>query len=276
MRKRTTTINEAARQFLQISRDDYALCSYVQYRQSDRRVKAGWCADTKQEMADFIGITRPGLYKMIDRLEGMELLHVDAPTGHLQVTGKWIDAENERKQSLQSSVNKVDTECKQSLHRSVNKVTPNIKVEVYNKKEEWEKERTQNTPPQNDSPTLEEKPLKIPAAGAGPGGPPNWGAYPKADTPEQLRENLSAFYKANPEEWRMVKDGTPAAKWDAAKTREVVGDFCAWAITEGFQRRNFSQINARLKTWFKKQPNFESNTNTTTPARPTPPTNFHH
>lgn len=133
---------------LDITRDEYALCSYVQYRQADRRVRAGWCADPKHELADFVGITRPGLYKMIDRLCGKDLLHIDATTGHLQVTGKWIDTENdkksvnkvytEKKQSLHGSVNKVDTDCKLSLHDAVNLVTPNIEVEYDNKKEERE------------------------------------------------------------------------------------------------------------------------------------------
>lgn len=148
MRKNSTTINEVARLALDITRDEYALCSYVQYRQADRRAKAGWCADPKHELADFVGITRPGLYKMIDRLCGKDLLHIDAGSGHLQVTGKWIDAENDKKtvnkvytnkkQSLQHSVNKVDTDCKLSLQHSVNLVTPNIEVEYDNKKEERE------------------------------------------------------------------------------------------------------------------------------------------
>ena len=123
MRKKTTLINEAARQRLGITRDEYALCSYIQYRQADRRGKAGWCVDPKKEIAEFVGVTRPGVYKMLDRLSSKELLYIDPATGGIQVTGEWIDNENDRKQSLHQSVNKVSTECKQSLHQSVNKVT---------------------------------------------------------------------------------------------------------------------------------------------------------
>jgi len=118
MRKKSTTINEVAREVLHITRDEYALCSYIQYRQADRRGRAGWCVDTKDEIAKFIGITRAGLYKMVDRLAKESLLFVEPKSGALQVTEKWIDTESECKQSLQSK----NDERKQSLHATVNKV----------------------------------------------------------------------------------------------------------------------------------------------------------
>ena len=118
MRKKSTTINEVAREVLHITRDEYALCSYIQYRQADRRGRAGWCVDTKDEVAKFVGITRAGLYKMVDRLAKESLLFVDPKSGALQVTEKWIDTESECKQSLQSK----NDERKQSLHATVNKV----------------------------------------------------------------------------------------------------------------------------------------------------------
>ena len=103
---------------MHITRDEYALCSYIQYRQADRRGRAGWCVDTKDEIAKFIGITRAGLYKMVDRLAKESLLFVEPKSGALQVTEKWIDTESECKQSLQSK----NDERKQSLHATVNKV----------------------------------------------------------------------------------------------------------------------------------------------------------
>lgn len=118
MRKKSTTINEVAREVLHITRDEYALCSYIQYRQADRRGRAGWCVDTKDEVAKFVGITRAGLYKMVDRLAKESLLFVEPKSGALQVTEKWIDTESECKQSLQSK----NDERKQSLHATVNKV----------------------------------------------------------------------------------------------------------------------------------------------------------
>ena len=118
MRKKSTTINEVAREVLHITRDEYALCSYIQYRQADRRGRAGWCVDSKDEVAKFVGITRAGLYKMVDRLAKESLLFVEPKSGALQVTEKWIDTESECKQSLQSK----NDERKQSLHATVNKV----------------------------------------------------------------------------------------------------------------------------------------------------------
>jgi len=118
MRKKSTTINEVAREVLHITRDEYALCSYIQYRQADRRGRAGWCVDTKDEVAKFVGITRAGLYKMVDRLAKESLLFVEPKSGALQVTEKWIDTESDCKQSLQSK----NEERKQSLHATVNKV----------------------------------------------------------------------------------------------------------------------------------------------------------
>jgi uncharacterized phage protein (TIGR02220 family) len=123
MRKNITLINEEARRQLDITRDDYALCAYVLYRQADPRKVSGWCADTKEEIADFIGISRPGLYKMVDRLERLSLIFTDPKTGYLQATAVFIDADN-CKQSLHRTVNKVYTES----GKSVNKVTPIYKV----------------------------------------------------------------------------------------------------------------------------------------------------
>lgn len=127
-KKGTTNINEAARRELSITRDDYALCQYIHYRQGypDSK-KPGWCSDEKNEIADFIGISRPGLYKMIDRLERLGLLATDPVTGYVICTVKFIDMEVRCKQSLRDGkskrVNKVDTARKQSLHGGVNKVT---------------------------------------------------------------------------------------------------------------------------------------------------------
>ena len=253
MRKKSTTINEAARQALRITRDDYALCSYVQYRQADRRGRAGWCVDTKQEIADFIGITRQGLYKMIDRLCGENLLSVDAKTGDIQVTEKWIDAESECKQSLQRSVNKVDTECKQSLQRSVNKVTPNIEVEYEYKYEKSVREDEQHAPAPNFSADLNTENLLSKRPG-GAALSPGWNDYPKADTPEELKAELSRFYATRPQDWRMTKEATPAQVWSRAQTEIVVAKFCDWAIGEGWEKRTFKQINARLRRWFKEEP----------------------
>jgi hypothetical protein len=148
LKRNFTGINERVRRALDISRDEYAYCAYVLYRQADTRQKLrGWCCDTKEQLAYFVGISRPGLYKMTDRMIAAGLLEVDAPTGFLCVTPYFMDIENDCKQGLQSefeqdkqTVNKVYTDCKQSLHESensVNLVTHNIGIEgVYKKEEE--------------------------------------------------------------------------------------------------------------------------------------------
>lgn len=127
-KKGTTNINEAARKELSITRDDYALCQYLHYRQGYPNDKnPGWCVDDKNEISDFIGISRPGLYKMIDRLERLKLIETDAVTGHCRATKLFINTEAQCKQSSRDGkskrVNKVNTERKQSLQTSVNKVT---------------------------------------------------------------------------------------------------------------------------------------------------------
>jgi len=149
MKKHTTSINERARSILEISRDEYALCSYIQYRSSDPRGKAsGWCTDNKAETAEFVGISRQGLHKMIAKLVEIRLLETSSK-GFQRVTGRWIDTESECKQSLHGGVNKVDTKRKQSLHQSVNKVDEVYK-ELDNKLEKGEREGEQQTPPPPD------------------------------------------------------------------------------------------------------------------------------
>lgn len=131
MRKKTTTINEQCRKALGITRDEYALCSYIQYRQADKRTAVkGNCADPKDEIADFIGVTRQGLYKMAKRLKIEGLIDIDS-AGNYAVTGKFIDAENDAacKLSLHDDVNKVYT--KQRKH--VNKVYTHLYREKYKK-----------------------------------------------------------------------------------------------------------------------------------------------
>ena len=128
LKKNYTNINEPARKFLNISRDEYGFCAYVQYRSADPRQKIrGWCCDPKEEIAEWVGISRPGLYKMIDRLEGQKLLETDAK-GNLSVTGYWIDVENNCKQSLQSEKEDVNKVYKDGV-KSVNLVTHNKELD---------------------------------------------------------------------------------------------------------------------------------------------------
>ena len=137
--KTVTTTMEEARRALDISRDEYALCSYVLYRQaSSRATVPGWCCDPKDSVADFVGVSRPGLYKMIDRMEAKGLMETNPANGVIRTTAVFMDAENGCKQSLHFE----KTDRKQSLHSTVNKVyTPGAKsvnkvTPIYRNKED--------------------------------------------------------------------------------------------------------------------------------------------
>jgi len=182
IKKSSSNIIEQARRDLDISRDDYALCSYLHYRQGYPNDKQpGWCIDTKDEIADFVGISRPGLYKMVDRLERLKLVESMTTTGYLRTTRLFIDTESGCKQSLQSeksdSVNFVYNECKQSLQGSVNKVThkdecisKNISMIKNDNKEESEKNAFFGEPgKENVNTSFEEgKKEKVPPIPAAP------------------------------------------------------------------------------------------------------------
>lgn len=151
LKKGNTSINEQARRVLDITRDEYALCSYVHYRVADPdQPKRGLCCDRKESIAEFIGISRAGLYKMLDRMIWKGLISADPATGFLSSTRTWIDVENEGKKRQQSrhdkkaGVNKVDTDCKQSRHDGVNLVTRNIEVEYDNKNDKSDLKENQN------------------------------------------------------------------------------------------------------------------------------------
>ncbi len=147
-KKQGTHIDERGRWTLGITRDEYALCEYIGFRiQDPRSNNPGWCIDPKEEIAGFVGISRQGLYKMIDKLIFLDLLEVNAETSFIRVTANWVDVigdgkrkrgcrvnkvdkyeKSECKQSLQDTVNLVYTDCKLSLHNTVNLVTSNIEV----------------------------------------------------------------------------------------------------------------------------------------------------
>lgn len=119
---------------LGITRDDYALCDYVRYRCADpRQKKGGWCEDPKDEIADFVGITRPGLYKMAARMKALDLLEI-GENGAYRVTAKWIDAEAGCKLSLHKTkdtgVNLVDTESKLSLQKKGLNCKPSLQTPI--------------------------------------------------------------------------------------------------------------------------------------------------
>lgn len=210
IKKRVTTISEIARTQLQITRDEYALCSYVHYRSADSRQKMpGWCCDSKDDVAEFIGISRPGLYKMAQRLEAKGLLEV-GNIGAMRTTPLWIDTESECKQSLQNgknkNVNKVYSERKQSLQNKAKNV--NLVNEVYNsksKRKSKEEEEEKASAAAGNSPTLKEGKKETP--------PPPTPAAPLA---------LSGFIDPMAEADRMRTD--EAAREVFTRTRRLPAD----------------------------------------------------
>lgn len=108
-----TPIYEIARQQLKLTRDEYALCAYVQFWSTDPDNKLpGWCDEHKKNIAAWIGITRAGLYKMVERLVGEDLLQADEKTGFLRVTKAWLRAITTARADMEArklGVNKVDT-----------------------------------------------------------------------------------------------------------------------------------------------------------------------
>ena len=267
MRKDITTIVEETRRLFGLTRDEYALCAYVHFRIADpRNTNPGWCSDTKGEIADFVGITRQGLYKMIDRLVSIDLLEVDPPTGHLRVTVQWIESKTGSKLSLQAGVNLVDTECKQSLQAGVNLVAPIIKV-----KEDIKEEKGEGSAPAPDFQNPLEQKKDPPPFPADPPPPPGYNDRPKAETPTELQAALSAFYEAHPGEWElhMEKFGRASMQlWgrrsnDFEKQQAFEG-YCAFAIENGRANHTYQAQNARLRRWFADQPTMQK------PAQPQP------
>jgi hypothetical protein len=142
LKRNRTHINEIARRELGISRDEYALCAYLFFRQGYPAQKvSGWCCDPKDELAEFVGITRPGLYKMFRKLQGLNLVEQSAIGGYLRATALFIDSDN--------GVNKVDISCKQSLQKVSTKFTERVnKVDEVNKsKSKKEKKEGESAPP---------------------------------------------------------------------------------------------------------------------------------
>jgi hypothetical protein len=210
LKKNFTSINEPARRYLKISRDEYGLCAYVQYRSADPRQKIrGWCCDSKAEVADWVGITRAGIYKMIDRLSAQNLIEADAK-GNLSVTAHWVDIDNECKLSLQKdsddkkqSVNLVDSSCKLSLQinpESVNLVTHNIELDKREIKEgiKNENEFSDFSPAstQSGNSTVEEEKEKTPLtpSSAAPRSPKKEKSFEDKDVAKHLSGKEQVFF----------------------------------------------------------------------------------
>lgn len=77
---------------------------------------------------------------------------------------------------------------------------------------------------------------------------------PNAETPVQLETKLRAFYIDWPEEWKtgILENGKAKIHPDE-KRRDIVKDFCCWAIENNRGGDSFRQLNARLQQWFRNE-----------------------
>lgn len=149
LKKQATNILEKARRIMGITRDQYAFCQYIHYRCADPRQKvSGWCCDLKEEIGQFVGISRVAVHKMAKAMEESGLISVSVG-GYYKVTETWIDIESDCKQSLQKNgkqdVNFVYTGRKQSLqiNREKRKQSLHTPYSIDNK----EFDECENTPP---------------------------------------------------------------------------------------------------------------------------------
>jgi len=292
MRKKITTIDENARASLGISRDEFALCDYVQFRSADPRSKArGYCTDSREEEAEFIGITVRGLIKMIGKMERIGLLE-RSKKGALSVTATWIDAVNGVKkqensgaeireqdaQSTSKDANKVHSEGEQSSLQTgtkftsqVNKVhpTPIYKYDKYEEVGVEEEQRetqtektTTTTASGNISFSVEENPLsKEVAPPPAPEPPAAAPAFispldsPNVHTAHELRAAMSRYYNQNPSFFKDgILDMCKGALYTKEQMTQIVTDWCLYAIEKGAGSKTYSALNADLGKWVKNQP----------------------
>lgn len=105
-----TTIIHDTKNELGISLNEYVIADIV-YHLS----KKGKCTAKRSYLAEIIGVTKPGLFKIINSLIEKGLLEKLDDTS-LSSTEKWINkVYGNDKQSLPKEINKVNTEDKQSL-----------------------------------------------------------------------------------------------------------------------------------------------------------------
>ena len=275
MLKKYTTIDEQALALLGIDRDEYALCSYVQFRQADPAAsRPGWCCDSKAEIAAFVRKSRQGIYKMIDRLEVLRLLHSDPTTGALRVTSEWLLAHTANCQlSLQTGkdgVNLVDKECQLSLQtegKSVNLVDTHIKVKN-DLLTEIECETRAHT---HAHAIAENEPSQIPTPSPPiPPAPPSPSEIAWANNPDDLITRLRDFYQASPADWLVVVEKLQLAavragqqKYTPDEIKDAVTRYCEWAIENNLIAWQYGRHNARLRRWMGDEPtkNPRSSTN---------------
>lgn len=284
-----TTIEESARHSLNISRDEYAACNYVQTWAAYPSSKTpGFCNRTRGQMAAFIGISERGMQKMLSRLEGMDLIKRASQSQFLyRITEKWFNtvvaakAERTGEQSSQQGVNKVPEGGEQSSRKGANKVHPHKEL---NKEVIRSGGKSRFAPPAPaESQSLKEEEVKRglvaqPAEAAAPThlvkttGPDSNGVtevegialtiapdqYPNPKSSQELKEAMRSYFVANPKEWKDgVLEQSRASNWTAEKIGDCMTAFCAYQEGEGNLKRTYGQYKGMLVRWFLSQPSFD-------------------
>jgi len=287
MIKNHTLINEVCRKVLGISRDEYALCQFAHYRAADpRQKKAGWCCDRKEDIADFVGITRAGLYKMLDKVSMLELLEIDAVTGFFRITPRFIDTENAAEKETKrvnkvdtlknERVNKLDTDCKQSLHDGVNKVTVNIEG-IDRVKKERGITRDEKTP--LPAPAAENQFSSLEAFSSlnkesFDAGPRHSDKPQNLETHTDLVKQIGEYYKANPREWIDSVKAMSGPMYSNEQLKGMLVDYCSHCFSSRNPYQKFSQHNGDFCRWVKNQKQFER-TPAATPEKQADVTRFY-
>lgn len=87
-----TTILHQARQELKITTNEYCIADIIYHLSNNPKSKVqGWCYASRQAIGNFIGITKPSVLSIIERLEKKEIVEKDEETKYLRTTEKWFN-----------------------------------------------------------------------------------------------------------------------------------------------------------------------------------------
>ncbi len=93
---------------------------------------------------------------------------------------------------------------------------------------------------------------------------------PHANTPEQMKEELSRFYNANASLLSEAQK-TAETNYTGDRLRSIVIDFCINRIAKARQGETFGQHHAALGSWLKRQKEFDAGINPIPHQHPTGP-----
>ena len=93
---------------------------------------------------------------------------------------------------------------------------------------------------------------------------------PQANTPEQMKEELSMFYNANSALLSEAQK-TAGTNYTGDRLRSIVIDFCINRIAKARQGETFGQHHAALGSWMKRQKEFDAGINPIPHQHPTGP-----